>query len=402
MTSRDLQEELVAETAPEGLLRETPLKACHEESRAHLVPFHGWRMPLYYEPTGILAEHAAVRRGAGMFDVSHMGILVLSGEGSAQLLSRRTPARIDRLEPGQCRYTVFLRSDGTILDDAIISRLPGPTDRETFLVVPNAGMTPRLLEVLLQHRPRHVRIDRLNGSVAILAVQGPRSPEILSGVTGWDLSGLRSYRGALFPFTAGAIPGPGGSADPTGPDLFRDRAWVSRTGYTGEMGFEVFLEGTRAEFLWRSLQRAGVVPCGLGARDTLRMEMGYLLSGEDFHGDRTPLEAGLERFLEFDHPFVGREALEKQRAQGGYPRFVGLRMEGPGAIPRRGAGIWRDGTMVSRVTSGGQSPTLGVGIALAYLPPDLAVPGTRLEIEVRDRRAPAEVVPRPFVHPSSM
>lgn len=379
---------------PPPPVRSTPLHALHLSAGGHMVPFGGWEMPLYYTGTGILAEHRAVREGVGIFDVSHMGIVSIEGKGSAALLARRTPANALLTPPGRCRYTFFLDAEARMLDDLIFTRLDEEPEPESFLFVPNAGTTPRVLEVLLQHRPQGCRIARHNGEMAIIAVQGPRSRQVLEEAFGWDL-GMKPYTGGYFRF---GERGPRHFGKGFGPRLLGGaEAFVSRTGYTGELGYEVFLSAARSLEVWRDLAGRGAVPCGLGARDTLRMEKGFLLSGVDFHRDRTPLEAEMDRFLDLDHRFVGREALEKEKAGASYARWTGLLAEDPSLIPRHGAPVWFDGREVATVSSGGQSPTLHQGIALAYLPPEAHALGTALQIEVRGRRADAKVVPLPFV-----
>lgn len=382
-------------TAPTaGKLRISPLAHFHQRHGGHMVPFAGWEMPLYF--TSILAEHRAVRDGVGLFDVSHMGIITLAGASAAELLSRRTTANILAEPSGQVRYTFFLEAGGAIVDDLLVSRLDSGTDlTREFLVVPNASHADEIDEILRQHRAPDTTIERWNGKVVILAVQGPRSRAVLESLFAWQLGGLGFYRAAAFP----ELPGTG---DPKGrlgisfPKELDHEILVSRTGYTGERGYELFVRGDAAEAVAERLVGGGAVPCGLGARDTLRLEQGYLLSGQDFHRDRTPLEAGQDRFVDFAHTFVGKAALEKQRDEGPKVRFVGLAVSEPGAIPRHGTPVRAGGTVVGEVTSGGLSPTLQHGIALTYLPTALAAPGTEVTLSLRGREVPAQVVPLPF------
>jgi aminomethyltransferase len=388
--------EIAGPVASAAELRRSPLSKWHRAHGAHLVPFAGWEMPLYF--SSILEEHDAVRTGVGLFDVSHMGIFTVEGASAAALLTRRTTADVARLVPGQCRYTFWLDSTGVILDDLLLTRLdPGARGPPSFLVVPNAGRADRIEELLLQHRKPDTDVRRHNGEVAILAVQGPRSRDLLESVFGWALAALKPYTGRRFPIGAGSDASPNGTLGTAIPADLRDAAFVSRTGYTGELGFELFVAASRAAALADRMESAGAVPCGLGARDTLRLEKGYLLSGQDFLIDRTPLEAGQERFVDFDHAFVGRDALEKQRVEGPRLRLAGLVVETPGAIPRHGTPVLHGGTAVSAVTSGGLSPSLKRGIALAYLPRPLFEPGTEVELDLRGRRVPGRVVPLPFV-----
>ncbi len=375
-------------------LRRTALYEFHRRHGGHLVPFNGWEMPLYY--ASILAEHRAVRSGVGLFDVSHMGLLTVEGAHAATLLTRRTTANIDVETPTRAHYTFLLESTGAIVDDLLISRIDAGNElARSFLVVPNAGRADEIEEILRQHRLPDTTITRWNPRLALLAVQGPRSREVLESTFGWSLGELAFYHGRRFP-----LDGPGeraGSAGLAVPADLERGAFVNRTGYTGELGFELLVRAEVADALAERLVGAGVVPAGLGARDSLRLEKGYLLSGQDFHRDRTPIEAGQERFVQFDHVFVGRPPLEKQLADGPAIHLAGLEVTEPGAIPRHGTPIRSDGSPVAEVTSGGLSPDLGHGIALAYLPRALTAVGTALALEIRGREVPARVVPLPFV-----
>jgi len=379
---------------PARAIRRTPLYDFHQRHGAHFVPFAGYEMPLYY--ASILDEHRAVRSSVGLFDVSHMGVLSVDGAHAAALLSRRTTADVERLVPGQAKYTFLLEATGRIVDDLLVSRLDaGDAVARRFLVVPNAARADEVEEILRQHRAPDTTIVRRNPSVALLAVQGPGAPALLERAFGWSLGGLGFYRLAFFP----ARPGAADAAGRLGlelPGALDDHVLVSRTGYTGERGFELLVPAAAADALAEKLTGLGAHPAGLGARDTLRLEMGYLLSGQDFHRDRTPLEAGQERFVDFGHEFVGRPALEKERTEGPPVRFSGLLVDDPGAIPRPGSPVLDHGTRVAEATSGGLAPGIGRGVALAYLPRALATPGTALEVEIRGRIAPARVVALPF------
>lgn len=396
MTARGSDREVVASTHPSekgDAPSHTLFHAQHTDLGAHMVSFAGWEMPLYYPKTGIMAEHRAVRTGVGLFDVSHMSILTVTGRTAADFLSIRTSANATSLKPGACRYTFVLDVDGHMIDDAVVSRLDEEEHPQDFLLVSNAGMAPRIVEILLQHRMAGTEILRWNGQVGILAVQGPRSRDVIREALGWDLTPLKYYTSGFFPWGGGMrVPFRG-----TFGELWKKNVLVSRTGYTGELGYELFLPADFSAEAWTRLTTAGCTPAGLGARDSLRMEKGFLLSGTDFHNDRTPLEAGLDRFLSFDHPFVGKAALEKQRSTGGFEVFSGLLVEEPGAIPRHGTPLFQGDKKVGTVTSGGLSPTLNQGIALAYLPPDRRTVGSSLELEIRGRRVACEVVTPPFV-----
>jgi aminomethyltransferase len=385
-----------APAEPARPLERTPLYPFHVAHQAKLVPFAGWEMPLYY--SGIIAEHQAVRTSVGLFDVSHMGILTAVGDTAAALLSRRTTANVAKIAPGQVRYTFLLDLAGAIVDDLLITRLDnGSVPPPSYLVVPNASRALRVFDLLRQHRRPDVRLGYHNHRVAILAVQGPGAKALLERHFSWELGALKFYHAAAFPATRGGTGTPSGHLGFDFPQELGPELWVSRTGYTGEPGFELFVPESAAVATAEALVAAGAVPCGLGARDTLRLEKGYLLSGQDFNRDRTPLEAAQDRFVEFDHEFVGRPVLEKQRVDGIAVRLAGIEVSEPGAIPRHGTPVLHDGTPVATVTSGGLSPTLQRGIALAYLPPPLAAEGTTLTLDLRGRMVPARVVRLPFL-----
>jgi aminomethyltransferase len=376
-------------------LQRTALYDFHRRHGAHLVPFAGWEMPLYYG--SILAEHRAVRTDVGLFDVSHMGMLTVDGARAAALLSRRTSANVETEVPAQVRYTFLLEATGGIVDDLLITRLDTGVELvRSFFVVPNAGRADEVEQILRQHRGPDTTITRWNPRLALLAVQGPGSRALLERTLGWELDGLKFYQARRFPNAAGGGE-PAGEVGLTLPGDLDRSTFVSRTGYTGELGYELLVPADRADALAEQLTSAGALPCGLGARDTLRLEKGYLLSGQEFHRDHSPLQAGQERFVDFDHPFVGRPALEKEKSEGPPLLLVGLQVEVEGAIPRHGTPIRSDGKAVTEVTSGGLSPDLGCGIALAYLPPALAPPGTVVSLEIRGQEVPARVVALPFV-----
>ncbi len=379
--------------APQALKR-TVLYDFHKAHGAHLVPFAGWEMPLYYD--SILSEHAAVRAKLGLFDVSHMGILSVHGGHAADLLSYRTTANVGRLEPGQVRYTFLLDATGAIVDDLLITRLDdGTVADRSFLVVPNAAHAEDVYDLLRSHRRPDTTVGHHNGAVAILALQGREARATLETRFGWKLGGLKFYHGRGFPADGGAAAAEG-RLNVAIPSDLPQTYWVSRTGYTGEAGYELFVPGADAARVAERLVQAGATPVGLGARDTLRLEKGYLLSGQDFHGDRSPLEAAQDRFVELDHAFVGRPVLDKQKAEGPAVRLVGLVADDPTAIPRHGTPLRHDGAVVATVTSGGLSPSLKVGIALAYLPSALATAGTPVSFELRGKEVPGRVVALPF------
>ncbi len=309
---------------------------------------------------------------------------------------------MNRLGTGQVRYTFFLESEGRIVDDLLITRLDVDDRPERlYLTVPNAGRATEIQLLLEQHRHPDTTVSRWNDVATIIAIQGPESRSLLERTMGWSLADLKFYTGRFFP----ADPRPGAlRAGRSGGSIPKDldrEIFVSRTGYTGELGFELFVQGERAAALAEAFVAAGATPCGLGARDTLRLEKGYLLSGQEFYRDRTPIEAAQEKFVELDHPFVGRPTLDKQVVEGTAERLAGLRVLEAGAIPRHGTPILQNDKPVGVATSGGLSPTLQVGIALGYLPRALTELGTRVELDLRGRRATAEVVRLPFLPASA-
>jgi aminomethyltransferase len=360
-----------------------------------MVAFAGWEMPLYYE--GILAEHEAVRRHVGLFDVSHMGILSVSGAHAADLLARRTTARAASMAPGQCRYTFVTDTDGIIVDDLLLTRLAdGRAGEPSFLVVPNAANASAIFDLLRSHRRPDTEVQRHNGALAILAVQGPAARGLLEGLFGWRLGGLKYYTARAFPTERTDGPDADGTLGHELLDVLAHHHLVSRTGYTGEPGYELVVRGPEAGALAERIVAAGANLTGLGARDTLRLEKGFLLSGQDFHLDHTPLEAGQDRFVDLDHEFVGRLALETQAKAGPKVRLAGLLVEEPQAIPRHGTVVLHEGKPVAEVTSGGLSPSLQKGIALAYLPMALTAVGTEVTLALRGREVAARVRALPF------
>ncbi|MCI4328591.1 MAG: glycine cleavage system aminomethyltransferase GcvT, partial [Thermoplasmata archaeon] len=368
---------------PVAPLRRTALYDFHVAHHGHLVPFAGWEMPLYYQ--GIIPEHQAVRTGLGFFDVSHMGILSVAGSTAAALLARRTTANVPSLVPGQCRYTFLLDNTGAIVDDLLITRIDADSAPErSFLVVPNAANAGWVYDLLRGHRLPDTEIHWLNPAVSILAVQGPKARAVLERLFGWNLSALKYYTARLFPSGADGA-GSTGRLDVRIPQDLNSGHLVSRTGYTGEAGYELFLRAEDALALAERLVAEGAVPCGLGARDTLRLEKGFLLSGQDFHRDHSPVEAGQDRFIDLDHAFVGRDVIERQRRDGPAVRLTGLLIDAPGAIPRHGSTVWVGDRTIGEVTSGALSPGLQQGIALAYLPTPLSVPGTQVTVDIRGR-----------------
>ncbi|WP_405588251.1 glycine cleavage system aminomethyltransferase GcvT [Streptomyces sp. NBC_01190] len=362
--------------------RRTALDALHRALGATMTDFAGWDMPLRYASER--EEHQAVRTRAGLFDLSHMGEITVTGPQAGQALDHALVGHLSALAVGRARYTMICAPDGGILDDLIVYRL----GEQEFMIVANAANAQPVLDAVTERAAGFealVRDDR--DAYALLAVQGPEAPGILKSVTEADLDGLKYYAG--LPGTVAGV-----------------RALIARTGYTGEDGFELFVAPADAERLWRALtdagHAAGLVPCGLSCRDTLRLEAGMPLYGHELTAAVTPFDAGLGRVVKFDKPgdFVGRRALaaaaEKAAAQP--PRtLVGLIAEGR-RVPRSGYPVTdADGTVIGEVTSGAPSPTLGVPIAMAYVEASHAAPGTAgVAVDIRGTREPHRVVALPF------
>ncbi|HEY2916521.1 MAG TPA: glycine cleavage system aminomethyltransferase GcvT [Candidatus Limnocylindrales bacterium] len=357
--------------------KETALVEVHRQLGARLIDFAGWLMPVQYG--SILEEHRAVRERAGLFDLSHMGELFVEGADAGDGLAAALVTDPRTLAMGRAQYSMICAPDGGIIDDLIVYRL-GP---ERFLVVANAGNAAIVSDELADrlHGWRAVLDDR-SLATSLVAIQGPRAGEVLGPLTDIDLAGLRYY--AIASGTVAGLP-----------------ALVARTGYTGEDGFEVFVEWHQGPAVWHALADAGkglgVIPCGLGARDTLRLEAGMPLYGNELDRQTNPFEAGLGRVVKLEKPgdFVGRAALERAAREPLAKRLVGLRVTGRG-IARHGYPVRDADGRTGVVTSGSQSPSLGYPIAMAYAAPDDGEPGTMLDVEIREQPVPATVVPLPF------
>jgi aminomethyltransferase len=369
-------------SAPDSSLRRTPLHAAVAAAGGRLVPFAGWEMAVQF--SGLVAEHNAVRQGCGVFDISHMGVLSLRGDGVKDALQRLVPTDLFRIGPGEASYTVLLNESGGIRDDLIVYDR-GRSDTDELLLVINAACAEAdTAWIRSQLEPAGIA-DRKGPEGILLALQGPEAPARLEALVGESLAGLPRFGHRDLVLR-------GGEGAAAGAPVF-----AARTGYTGEDGFELLLEREAGLALWEQLLAAGVTPCGLGARDTLRLEAAMHLYGNDMDATTTPLEASLGWLVHLEMPaaFIGREALERQTAEGVGRRLVGLRLEGR-AIARHGYPVLHDGAVVGEVTSGTWSPTLGQAIALAYVPAGLAKLGTALAVEIRGKAEPAVVVKRPF------
>lgn len=365
-------------------LQRTPLFPLHQALGARFVSFAGWEMPLYYQ--GVVAEHRAVREQAGIFDISHMGKFTLWGPELGSHLSRLVPSDLSAVRVGSARYTVLLNPLGGIVDDVIFYRHPPEGELEHWSLIVNAATCQKDREWLQQQGIPGLELQDRTVSHVLLAVQGPAAEEVLQPFLEGSLKALRRFQHGQF------IP-----KAPQGESSAEASIFVTRTGYTGEDGFELLLSPPEGCWLWEQLVQAGVQPCGLGCRDTLRLEAGFCLYGQDIDESTTPLEADLGWLVNNPAEYLGKAALENQRAEGIPRRLVGFRMLDR-AIPRSGYAIYAPNSSqpIGRVTSGTHSPTLGYGIGLGYVDSTWAEVGSRLEIEIRGQRRLAEVVKKPF------
>ena len=363
-------------TAPTSL-KKTPLNARHRALGARMVEFGGWDMPVEY--SGIVDEHVAVRTRAGLFDVSHMGEIEIAGADALEAIQHITSNDAAKLAVGQIQYSALTTPQGTFVDDVLVYKLAA----EHFMLVVNASNIIKDFNWITGHIPEQVDAVAVNTSsrYALLALQGPASRDVLQSLTAVDLSSVKYYW-----FTTG--------------EVASVRCTISRTGYTGEDGFEVFVPPASADRVWTAIltagQPAGVIPAGLGARDTLRLEASMRLYGNDMDETTTVVEADLGWIVGWKkQEFLGQDVLQNQKAEGPPRKLVGFEMLDR-AIARHGYDAYIGGAHVGTVTSGTQTPFLKKAIGMAYLPTDRAVPGTEFEVEIRGRRARAAVVPMPF------
>ncbi|NWF83637.1 MAG: glycine cleavage system aminomethyltransferase GcvT [Bryobacteraceae bacterium] len=356
-------------------LRKTPLNAVHHASGARMVDFGGWEMPVQY--SGILDEHAAVRTAVGLFDVSHMGEIEVRGPEALSLVNQVSTNNAAKLTAGQAHYAGLLYEHGGFADDILVHKV---ADDSYFLCV-NASNQDKDFEHIASQNKWDCTVENAGARYAQIAVQGPKAQATLQKLTSVDLSSIRYYR-----FVDGEVSGA--------------PARIARTGYTGEDGFEIYVAPEQAEARWKELLEAGadfgIKPCGLGARNTLRLEAAMALYGHEIDATISPLEAGLEWIVKFDKgDFTGRAALEKQKAAGVKRRLIGFEMQGRG-IGRDGYEVRVGGAAAGWVTSGGPAPALNKNIGMCYLPAGVAVPGTAIEVVVRNQPVPAVTVPLPF------
>lgn len=370
----------------EESLKRTPLYATHKRLGARMVPFGGWEMPVQY--TSVLEEHRAVREAVGLFDVSHMGEFEVTGSGALALIQRVGTNNAAKLAVGQAQYSLMCRENGTVVDDILVYRL----GEERYWLVVNAGNTEKDWAWVNQARETLAAPDctlrNISAEVAQIALQGPAAQRVLQPLVGAvPLEGIGFYHALTGVVVAGV-----------------KTLVLSRTGYTGEDGFELYCRAADAPALWDALMaagaEAGIRACGLGARDTLRFEARLPLYGHELSDEITPYEAGLGFFVKLKKgdDFIGREALAALKEQGVARKLVGLAMVGRG-IPRQGYEVAYQGQVVGRITTGSFAPTLNQNLGLAYVPSELAAVGTELDVLIRGKAVPARVVETPFYQP---
>jgi aminomethyltransferase len=360
-------------------LRNSPLYGTHAAADGSFTDFGGWEMPVEFD--SIRTEHAAVREAAGIFDVSHMGEIEVVGPDAAALTNRLTTNDVTELDPGDTQYACITDEDGIVLDDTMVFRLPDVDAGPRYLFVPNAGHDAEMYDRWVEARDARdldATVRNATEEWAMVAVQGPDAVDLAAAATDGATREVDRFEAAFV-------------------DVAGVRAFASRTGYTGEDGFEFLCPWDEAEAVWSAFD---CQPCGLGARDTLRLEMGFLLSGQDFDPEdepRTPYEAGVGWTVDLDTEFVGRDALERAEREGVDERLRGVRLLERG-VPRHGYEVVdADGDHLGHVTSGTMSPTLGEPIGLGYLSTELAPPGTRVRVVVRGEPKQANVVTPPFI-----
>ena len=365
-------------------LQQTPLYEECQKLEAKMVPFANWEMPVSF--SGLIKEHNAVRQKVGMFDISHMGVIQLKGKNIKSALQNLVPSDLFQIGVGEACYTVFLHENGGIQDDLIIYD-QGTLDRgeESIVLVINAARKESDLKWLHFNLSRYeITISEFMPESALIAIQGPESIISLENVLKESLSNLPRFGHRTITSNLNLINS-------------QESIFIARTGYTGEEGFEFLSSAETAKSIWKSLIASGVTPCGLGARDTLRLEASMHLYGNDINLETTPFEAGLGWLvhLEMPHNFIGRKALEKQAEEGTRKKLVGIKIQNKG-IARKGYPVLYNSEPVGRVTSGTWSPTLKEPIALAYVTREVATINTQIEVEIRGKKHPAVIVKRPF------
>lgn len=377
----------------------TPLNDEHRKLGAKMVWFAGWDMPIQY--TSIIDEHMTVRNACGAFDVSHMGDFIIRGPGAGEAIDLLMTNDVRRAPVGRCVYSHLLDEHGKILDDTIAS----PLGKDEYFMVPNAATTSKMRKWVESHLDGPELVD-MSSDLAAIAVQGPKAKDVVARLTSADMNPVKFFWAAF-----ARLDGIKASGSSPKTDLLKGRrpangpgdgimAYLSRTGYTGEDGFEIICENADAGEVWRAVlekgKDLGLRPIGLGARDTLRLEKALLLSGTDFDGAQTSIQTGPSWVVDWKHRFIGKDTLEAQRTAKAYDKLVCIAAKDKG-IPRHGYDIVKDGAKVGAVTSGTLSPVLKKGIAMGYVPVGMSAVGTEVQIKVRDTLVAAEIIKPPFV-----
>lgn len=357
-------------------MKKTPLNQIHKDMGAKMTDFGGWEMPVEY--VGIIEEHKAVRNKCGLFDVSHMGEIIVSGRNAAASLQKIITNDLNKLEDGKVLYTPICREDGGIIDDLLVYRLA----EDEYLMVVNASNTEKDFNWVKRHLLEETKAENVSENYALLALQGPESKKVLTQLTDIDLNSLKYYSFR--------------KSKAAGVEMF-----ISRTGYTGELGYELYFESSKAETVWERLLEAGsdsgLKACGLGARDTLRLEKTLPLYGNDIDEDTNPYEAKMGWTVKLNKGnFIGRETLIETEQNCCERKLTPFKVTGRG-VARHNHKVYVEGNEIGKVTSGSYSPTLKNGIGMAYLKSEYSDPGTEIEIKVRNRKIKAEVVKGPFV-----
>ena len=364
--------------------KKTPLNETCLDLGARMVEFAGWQMPIQF--TGLIHEHNAVRNNSGIFDISHMGVFVIKGINPKDSLQKLVPSDLYRISKGEACYTVLLNQEGGIIDDLIIYDLGEDSKKNhCLLIVINAGCTKEDITWLKNNlTPNNIEISDAKKDGLLIALQGPEAIYQLTKVLEISLADIPRFGHRTMSIQLNI-------------DAKPCSMFIARTGYTGEDGFEILLEKESGILLWNRLIENGVTPCGLGARDTLRLEAAMPLYGNDINQKTTPLEAGLGWLVHMENPkdFIGKEALEKQSREGIKKKLIALKLESK-AIARKGYKVIYDNKIAGEITSGSWSPTLQKGIALAYLPKEISSIGTEIHIEIRNKLYKGTVVKKPF------
>lgn len=359
-------------------MKQTALHQTHIQLKAKMAEFQGWSVPFQY--SGVQEEHQAVRTAAGLFDVSYLGRIEVSGPDSLSLLDKTFTRSLAKFQEGMAVYGLFCNEGGFIMDDSLLFNIPKPVSGSRYIICTNAANTEKVLSWLRQNAGPDVSISDMTSSTYQFSLQGPRADSILERLCGGHFKKIKHHHIRKITIADTSV-------------------LVSRTGYTGEQGYELIMPVASAEALWNAVMEAGkdfgISPCGLGSRDILRLEMGYVMYGNDIDETRTPLEAGLDAFVDLKKEFIGKDALAKQKASGVKYRLTGFILA-ERVVPKCGSSIFSENREIGFVTSAGYSPSMFKTIGLGYVLSRYSQPGQEIEIEVKDREIAARIVERPF------